>query len=89
MTTDTEPYIESRESIEFVDATPDGGYALRILEAYRKRCDWVFGDSAKFSPALQGLQQRTRERVRACAEELDAAIEMLRDLRRWKREERR
>lgn len=38
--TDT-PELENREVLNqvFVDATPDGNYALRLLTAYRSRCD--------------------------------------------------
>ena len=35
-----------REEILYVDATPDEGYPIRILEAYRQRCDYKWSMSS-------------------------------------------
>lgn len=59
----------------FVDATPDGGYALRILRTYRADCDYRWSESTtglkipkgSFLNALNKMQEDR-------AKELDEAI---------------
>ena len=61
----------------FVDATPDGNYALRILQAYRNDCDIEWSDNTaglKISnPMLVELNRLQKER----ANELDKAMKKL------------
>jgi hypothetical protein len=54
-----------------VDATPDGGYALRILEACREECDLTY-----LSGGAEALDWNERQQQRAA--ELDKAIAILR-----------
>lgn len=84
MTAELEPYVESRETIDFVDATPDGGYAIRILEAYRKRCDCLWFTSG-LTTARTAVYMRMNEDQCKRADELDRAIARLReDAKRWR-----
>ena len=36
---------DQRTERKFIDATPDGNYALRILQAYRADCDLTWSDN--------------------------------------------
>ena len=62
---------------KFIDATPDGNYALRILLTYRADCDLSWSDNtAGFeikNPLLKELNKMQKER----AKELDKAIKRL------------
>lgn len=66
----------NQQAIEYVDATPDDGYALRILQAYRQNCNSEFvaidvpEESKAFYEMLNDLQ-RKRAKI------LDEAIEKL------------
>ena len=72
------PPIRNGMSINemFVDGTPNGTYAMRILKAYRRRCDerWeVHGLSPERTLVYDLMNKHQEER----AKELDAAIEKL------------
>jgi len=59
-----------------IDATPDGGYALRILHYYRSRCNevWeVFGLTPKQAQVYKLMNKHQQLR----AKELDKAIRIL------------
>lgn len=62
---------------KYIDATPDGGYALRILQAYRQDCDTQWSDNTaglKISnPFLVELNKLQEER----AKEISQAITRL------------
>ena len=60
----------------FINGTPDGNYALRILKAYRERCNekWVV-DGA--SDGTKRLYNAMNEHQDLRAKELDEAIEIL------------
>ena len=62
----------TQEPIIHVDATPDEGYPLRILEAYRANCNCLFV-SDHYSPLLDAMNKNNKKR----AEILDRAIEKL------------
>ncbi len=69
----------SAEPFKAVDSTPDGGYALRILEAYRAELDCrieIVGDGEwDENDQFEVLCKRQEQR----AAELDKAIEVLRE----------
>jgi hypothetical protein len=60
----------------WIDATPDTQYALRILKAYRKRCDetWVVAGLPKERSLLYDAMNAHQEQR---AKELDRAIALL------------
>ena len=66
----------------YMDATPDGQYALRILQSYRDACDerWSSGSSpvpgGEDSPLIEKLDELQNER----AKELDIAIRALENM---------
>lgn len=66
----------NQQAIEYVDATPDEGYVLRILQAYRQNCNLEFlavdvpEDSKAFYEMLNALQRKR-------AKLLDEAIDKL------------
>lgn len=62
----------NRKPRKFIDSTPDGNYALRILRAYREDCDmrWEGQPETEFIRLMNDLQDKR-------AEELDRAIECL------------
>lgn len=72
------PEITHRERMSevLVDATPDGGYALRILRAFRRRCDcrWAVEGLPENERLIWDAMNEAQERR---AEELDAAIRIL------------
>ena len=68
-----------RDMIDFkhIDGTPDGGYALRILRAYRQACNtkWIIeGENVEKSRALYDAMNEHQD---LRAKELDKAIEIL------------
>jgi hypothetical protein len=72
------PFLENIPINEMaIDATPDGRYALRLLEAYRRRCECVWNVSGldEHRTALYDHMNRDQQKR---AEELDAAIALLR-----------
>jgi hypothetical protein len=60
-----------------IDGTPDGGYALRILEYYRLRCNekWVVEGFKENEKLIYDLMNETQDKR---AIELDQAIAKLR-----------
>ena len=60
-----------------VDGTPDGGYAIRILEAYRIRCDFKHTVHESYDPSLRDYLNGLNEVQDKRAVELDKAIEVL------------
>jgi len=62
-----------------VDGTPDGKYALRLLEAYRKRCNCKWIVEGKFAEGgVKQLYDAMNEHQDLRAAELDKAIAILR-----------
>jgi hypothetical protein len=76
------PDLTNQESLNqsWVDATPDGGYALRILEAFRRRCDCEYR-TAGLMEAQTAFYERLNRTHRERATELDRAIAILRGVR--------
>lgn len=68
--------IETR--YQYIDGTPDGGYALRILRYYRRRCDekWAISGTA-VTETTQRLYDTMCEHQDQRAVELDEAIKTL------------
>lgn len=64
----------SAEPIKVVDSTPDGGYALRILQTYRDECDRMYPNGGVLTES-EALDLNERQVQRAA--ELDKAIETL------------
>lgn len=62
----------NRQPLTHVDATPDGNYALRILQAFRDNCGckWVSNTDNPLVSAMNKLQEER-------AKELDIAINLL------------
>ena len=67
----------------FVDATPDGSYALRIMQSYREMCNCLVSDSIDAPPTnpLCIEMNRVNELRKA---ELDKAISDLSHVDAWK-----
>jgi len=65
----------TQEPIIHVNATPDEGYPLRILRAYRENCnrEWVSETDKPLNPLLEQMNKYCRQR----AVILDAAIAVL------------
>lgn len=61
----------------FINGTPDGNYALRILQTYRERCNekWIL--EGNFSEGTKRLYEAMNEHQDLRAKELDEAIKKL------------
>jgi hypothetical protein len=59
-----------------IDGTPNGGYALRILEYYRLRCNekWIVEGLTETEKSIYDVMNETQDKR---AEELDKAISKL------------
>ena len=73
------PPVRNQMSIRdmFVDGTPDGRLAIRILKAHRRRCDerWLLeGEWEEGTRALYDLMNQHQD---ARSKELDEAIAIL------------
>jgi len=69
----------TQEPIHYVDSTPDEGYPLRILQAYRENCNSRWSDSASgenMNPLYDLMNKHQEQR----AEILDRAIEKLQQI---------
>ena len=71
------PEVRNYVDVHHIDGSPDGNYALRILEHYRSLCNTVW--------VVEGLPENTRliyDYMNECqqrrAKELDRAIQILR-----------
>jgi len=61
-----------------IDGRPDGGYALRILKAYRKRCNEKWIVEGKFAEGGgKQIYDAMNEHQDLRAKELDKAIKIL------------
>lgn len=60
----------------WVDGTP-GGFALRILKAYRRRCDEKFMLEGDWDEGSRKLYELMNQHQDERAKELDIAIEIL------------
>jgi hypothetical protein len=76
------PKIRDEMSMKdlFIDGTPDGNYALRILEAYRARCreKWIV-EGKGVSEGTKRIYDAMNEHQDLRAKELDEAIRKLRE----------
>jgi hypothetical protein len=68
----------TQQAIEYVDGTPNAGYPLRILRAYRENCNckWsesVFPDLETIDPVLYAMNMHQEQRAKI----LDQAIQII------------
>ena len=72
-------HIAPEIEILHVDSTPNGGYALRILRAYRERCNskWSSSSSSEEENGLSLVHQLMNDDQDKRAVELDEAINIL------------
>ncbi|MCK5019552.1 MAG: hypothetical protein KAS32_21005 [Candidatus Peribacteraceae bacterium] len=77
MTTKTELPALTQQPILHVDGTPDGGYVLRILRAYRESCNCRWADTTDGSETENPLLKMMNEHCEQRAELLDKAIDRL------------
>ena len=74
------PKIRDEMSMKdlFIDGTPDGNYALRILYAYRARCKekWIVDG---VSDGVKRIYDAMNEHQDLRAKELDEAIKKLKE----------
>lgn len=68
----------TQQPVMHVDGTPDEGYPLRILGAYRANCDCLWTDNTAGDKPLDPLCRTMNELQRKRAEVLDRAIAKLR-----------
>lgn len=67
----------TQQPILHVDGTPNEGYPLRILEAYRQRCDCRWAENAGDDKVTNPLLIMMNEHCEQRADILDRAIEKL------------
>lgn len=67
----------NQELILYIDATPNNNYPIRILEAYRKRCDCKWSSSSTEIVAITELMKLMNDQQDERAKILDRAIEIL------------
>lgn len=70
--------LNDQQAVMNLDATPDEGYVLRILQAYRDNCNvkWATStDGTCDNPLYQTMNEHQEERAKL----LDSAIEKLKD----------
>ena len=70
----------TQQPILYVDGTPDKGYPLRILEAYRQECDCKWADTTDGEETENPLLKMMNEHCEKRAEILDRAIKLLREI---------
>jgi len=63
--------------IQHIDATPNKGYPLRILQAYRQDCDCRWGEDTGGSEPTNPLLKQMNEQCDQRAKILDEAINKL------------
>jgi len=63
----------SQQAVEYIDATPNEDYPLRILKSYRQRCDCNWASVLNHHPLIQMMNKQNVQR----AEILDRAITIL------------
>lgn len=65
----------SQQPIVFVDATPDAGYPLRILRAYRQHCEckWIITSPEHDNPVNHIMNEHNEQRAKI----LDRAVAVL------------
>jgi hypothetical protein len=61
----------------FVDATPDGSYALRLLQIYRNDCDITYADNTSGEESSNDFINAMNKLQKDRAKELDDAINYL------------
>lgn len=67
----------TQQPVQHVDATPNEGYPLRILRAYRQHCDCNWAETTDGQEATNPLLVMMNEQNRQRAEILDRAIQLL------------
>ena len=63
--------------IKYIDATPDGNYALRILKCYLANCDYRITDNLDGNPSKNKMFVEMNKLQEIRAEELQKAIDIL------------
>jgi len=67
----------TQQPIAFVDGTPDEGYPLRILQAYRQQCDCRWAESTDGAEPQNAMLRQMNDDCDKRAEILDRAIAQL------------
>jgi len=67
----------TKKAILWVDETPDEGYPLRILRAYRQNCDCMWSDNTSGEESSNPIFKLMNEHQRKRADILDKAIKAL------------
>ena len=67
----------TQQPILHIDGTPNEGYPLRILQAYRQECDCRWAENTDGSVGTNTLLTMMNEYCEQRAEILDRAIEKL------------
>jgi len=67
----------TKQPILHIDGTPNEGYVLRILQAYRDDCDYQWAESTDRAEPTNLLLKMMNEHCEQRAELLDEAIAIL------------
>lgn len=67
----------TEQAVEYIDATPDDNYPMRILQAYRQRCDCQWAEDTDGGEVKNPLLKSMNEMNNKRAEILDKAIAKL------------
>lgn len=67
----------TQQPVRHVDGTPDAGYPLRILEAYRQECDCRWSTTGDMDEGTRTLCEMMNKHCAERAMILDAAIARL------------
>ena len=67
----------TQQPVLFVDGTPNEGYPLRILQAYRQQCDCRWAESTDGTEPQNPVLRQMNEDCDKRAEILDRAIAQL------------
>lgn len=70
-------FILHSSPIKYINATPDGNYALRILQEYRDGCNYRFSDNTWGADCNNPLIIEMNKLQIMRAKELDMAISIL------------
>lgn len=67
----------TQQPMLYIDGTPDDGYALRILRAYREECNCRWTDTTEGTETENPMLKMMNENCAQRAELLDKAISIL------------
>ena len=69
----------TQQPVLYIDGTPDAGYVLRILRAYREGCNCRWADTTEGTDTENPLFKMMNEHCEQRAALLDKAITILED----------